>query len=95
MTEGYNQRPARVQVERITEMAARQRTRPEHVTLSDVKVVGVTEKAIKIRWTQPDDIEVEQWMPRSVCIDGDTLVVGDTDVVAATWFVEKEDLPHA
>ncbi len=76
-------------------MAARQRTRPEHVQLQGVEVVGTTEKAIKIRWTQPDDIEVEQWMPRSVCIDGNDIHVGFTEIMAATWFVEKEDLPHA
>ena len=75
-------------------MAIRQR-KPEHVQLRDVEVVAVTEKAVKIAWKQPDDTEVEQWMPRSVCMEGADLKVGDTDVVAATWFVEKEELPHA
>lgn len=34
----------------------------------------------------------EKWIPRSVCIDGDTLEDGDEDVIVANWWLEKEGL---
>jgi len=34
----------------------------------------------------------EVWIPRSVCLEGDALDVGDTDLIVADWFIEKEGL---
>lgn len=34
----------------------------------------------------------EHWIPRKVCLDGDTIDEGDTEIVVATWFCEKEGL---
>lgn len=35
---------------------------------------------------------VEHWVPRSVCLDGDALAVGDDDLIVADWWLEKEGL---
>lgn len=34
----------------------------------------------------------EVWIPRSVCLEGDALEEGDTDLNVADWFLEKEGL---
>lgn len=34
----------------------------------------------------------EHWIPRSVCLDGDALDVGDDDLIVADWWLEKEGL---
>ncbi|AUQ95986.1 hypothetical protein PhaeoP66_03244 [Phaeobacter inhibens] len=41
-----------------------------------------------------EDEEEQQtaWIPRSVLLDGETLDVGDADIVCAEWFAEKEGL---
>ena len=31
----------------------------------------------------------EQWVPRSVCLDGDSLNVGDEDLVVENWWLRK------
>lgn len=36
--------------------------------------------------------DVERWIPRSVCADGDDVEVGDTDLVIKTWWARKEGL---
>lgn len=35
------------------------------------------------------DDGTELWVPRSVCLDGDSLDEGDTDLVVADWWLEK------
>lgn len=61
---------------------------PNLVTLDDVRVIRVTDRAVLL--TQGDDREV--WVPRSVCEDGDSLDVGDTDICVSRWFAEREEL---
>ena len=34
----------------------------------------------------------ELWIPRSVCLEGDALDVGDTDLIVADWYVQQEGL---
>ena len=62
------------------------------VTLGGVEVIDTTEKAVLIAWTVKNE-EHTSWVPRSLCLDGDTLNIGDTDVCVAKWFANKEDLP--
>lgn len=52
------------------------------------EVLRVSPRAVLFR----ADAGTEAWIPRSVCLDGDTIDVGDTDIVAAEWFCEKEGL---
>ena len=51
-------------------------------------VVKTSEKAVLL--TIGNGVEV--WVPRSVCVDGDTIDKGDTDLVVQSWFAEKEGL---
>lgn len=32
----------------------------------------------------------EFWVPRRVCLDGSSIEEGDTDIVVADWWLEKE-----
>lgn len=34
----------------------------------------------------------EIWVPRSVCLDGSNVEEGDTDLIIANWWAEKECL---
>ncbi len=34
----------------------------------------------------------EHWIPRSVCLDGDSLSVGDDDLIVADWWLEKNGI---
>lgn len=34
----------------------------------------------------------EVWVPRKVCLDGASVNVGDTDIIVADWWLEKEGL---
>jgi hypothetical protein len=52
----------------------------------------VTEKAVQVA-TDPH-AENFQWIPRSVCENGDELEEGDTDICVERWFADKEDLPY-
>lgn len=52
------------------------------------EVVRATSYAVLFR----DESGREWWIPRSVCLDGDSLDEGDTDLVVATWFCEKEGI---
>lgn len=52
------------------------------------EAVRTTDMAVLIR----DDSGEEHWVPRSVCRDGDSLEVGDTDIEVQRWFAEKEGL---
>lgn len=58
-------------------------------TLDDVDaIVRTTAKAVLVRFTDGR----ETWIPRSACEGGDDLEEGDTDIVVANWFIEKEGL---
>lgn len=35
------------------------------------------------------DDGTELWVPRSVCLDGGSIGEGDTDLVVADWWLEK------
>lgn len=52
------------------------------------EVARTTERAVLYR----DEWGNETWIPRSVLLDGDSLDDGDTDLVCAEWFAEKEGL---
>lgn len=58
-----------------------------HETLEG-EVIRATEKAVLLR--HEDGSEV--WIPRSVCVDGEAIEKGDTDVVVSTWWLEQEGL---
>lgn len=47
-----------------------------------------TERAILFRCENG----VEHWIPRKVCLDGDVIGEGDTELVVATWFCEQKGL---
>ena len=61
--------------------------------LDDCEVVNTTDKAIQIAWEDERGELHERWLPRSMCEDGDTLDLGDTDISVAYWLCIKEDLP--
>lgn len=61
-------------------------------SLDKVEVVATTDKAVKVAWDRNGVVNM-QWIPRSVCEDGDRLSEGDTDVIVETWFIDKEGLP--
>lgn len=52
------------------------------------EVIKVTDGAVL--FVTDDDREV--WVPRSVCLDGDEAEEGDTDLIVADWWLEKEGL---
>lgn len=56
------------------------------VTL-EAEITRTTDSAVLV---DLDDREL--WVPRSVCLEGDALDVGDTDIIVAAWFAEKEGL---
>ena len=66
---------------------------PRDTTLSGVEIIDTTRLAVQIAWTA-DSEDHTAWIPRSLCMDGDTLEEGDKDVVVATWFADKEGLPY-
>jgi hypothetical protein len=35
------------------------------------------------------DAGSEFWVPRSVCLDGQSIDEGDSDIAVATWWLEK------
>ncbi len=51
-------------------------------------ITRTTERAVLLA----ENEDTEHWIPRSVCLDGDTLEVGDTGVVVALWYAEQEGL---
>jgi hypothetical protein len=53
------------------------------------EITGTTEKAVQFRETVTG---LELWIPRSVLQDGDALEMGDTDLVCARWFADREGL---
>lgn len=71
-------------------------THVTYITLCG-EVVRATRKAVLLQFNTAINGKhavVEHWVPRSVCIDGDTLTEGDHDVLVAEWFVDKEGLPN-
>lgn len=34
----------------------------------------------------------EHWVPRSVCLSGEDIQEGDTDLIVANWWLQKEGL---
>lgn len=57
------------------------------MTTIDAEITRATGKAVLV--TIDGD---EHWIPRSVCLDGDALDVGDADLIVADWWLEKEGL---
>lgn len=56
-------------------------------TTIEAEIIRATDAAVLV------DFEGrEVWIPRSVCLEGDALDVGDTDMIVADWFLEKEGL---
>lgn len=66
-------------------MMGRSSTEFGQTTLSGL-VVKTTDAAVLF---QPDD-GAEFWVPRRVCLDGDSLEEADTDIVVADWWLKKE-----
>lgn len=56
-------------------------------TTIEAEITRATDAAVLV---ELEDREV--WIPRSVCLEGDALDVGDTDLLVADWFLEKEGL---
>jgi len=56
-------------------------------TTIEAEIIRATDRAVLIVY---EDAEV--WVPRSVCLEGDSLSVGDTDLIVADWWLEKEGL---
>lgn len=56
-------------------------------TTIEAEIIRATDAAVLI-----DLGDREVWVPRSVCLEGDMLDVGDTDLIVADWFIEKEGL---
>lgn len=57
----------------------------ERTTISGL-VLKTTHDAVLFHTTD----NVEFWVPRSVCLDGDSVDDGDEDLVIANWWLEKE-----
>ncbi|WP_048647528.1 hypothetical protein [Nitratireductor soli] len=56
-------------------------------TTIEAEITRATDAAVLV---DLDDQEI--WIPRSVCLEGDTLDVGDTDLIVADWWLEQEGL---
>lgn len=56
-------------------------------TTIQAEITKTTERAVLIVYE-----DEEYWVPRSVCLDGDSLQVGDDDLIVADWWLEKEGL---
>lgn len=74
-----------------------------HVTLDNYIVTAETRLAIGVMKTRRNAAGVLEklaasadphWIPRSVCDDGGTLEVGDTDISVHEWFADKEGLDY-
>jgi len=56
-------------------------------TTIEAEITRATDRAVLIVY-EGDEV----WVPRSVCLEGDSLSVGDTDLIVADWWLEKEGL---
>lgn len=61
----------------------------KQATLSGL-ITRTTESAVLMEL----DDGSEYWVPRSVCISGDTITEGDTDILVACWFLDKEGVSY-
>lgn len=52
------------------------------------EVIKTTPKAVLVELLTGG----EHWIPRRVCLDGDVIDEGDTDLIVAEWFCEKEGI---
>lgn len=59
-----------------------------HVTLAGEVLIARPHSVL----FRNDEDDREHWIPRAVCVDGDTLDEGDTDVIVGAWFVKKEGI---
>lgn len=50
------------------------------------EVIRTTAAAVLFKLDDGDEV----WVPRRVCLDGDSAEEGDTDLVIADWWLEKE-----
>jgi hypothetical protein len=82
---------------RVNRFQSRPRASDGFVPLNKCEVVRTTERAVLIvfdvKSPSGEEDEVELWVPRSVCEEGDGLDEGDKDIRVKRWFVEKNDLP--
>lgn len=51
------------------------------------EVLRITDSAVHFLFDVDD---AKYWVPRSVCLDGDSVEVGDTDRVIQDWWAKKE-----
>lgn len=56
-------------------------------TTIHAEITRTTDKAVLVTMDGEN-----HWIPRSVCLDGDALEVGDDDLIVADWWLEKEGL---
>lgn len=56
-------------------------------TTIHAEIIKTTEKAILILIDGG-----ERWVPRAVCLEGDGLEAGDSDVIIADWWLEREGM---
>lgn len=61
--------------------------RDESYELTGSSVIDTSPKAVLVRH---DD--VERWVPRSVIVDGESIVEGDTDISVHAWWAEQEGI---
>ena len=52
------------------------------------EIEKATDKAVLVKL----DDGTKKWEPRSVCLDGDSLSVGDDDLIVADWWLEQEGI---
>jgi hypothetical protein len=64
------------------------------VALDGYTVVAVTDKAIGLRLSSPQNRTPLTWVPRSQVLYDDDIGLGDTDICVKVWFVEREGLRH-
>jgi hypothetical protein len=67
------------------------RDRAGWVTLAKYRVSHTTLAAVLVVPVDPARKD-EHWIPRSQIMDGDTLTVGDTDIVVKSWIADCEGL---
>lgn len=56
-------------------------------TTIDAEVIRTTDSAVLI-----DINGREKWVPRRVCLDGNAIEEGDSDLIIADWWLKQEGL---
>ena len=56
-------------------------------TVEGYEVVKCTDGAVCLSKNGADT-----WVPRSVCMDGDALTEGDTDITVKSWYASRDGL---